>query len=215
MKQKIISIIKTVAKTIVYPPDAMINQFLLANGMMAKMFSSEKARLFSTLFQHYFLQIEKAKREKRKAEIEINFAEMGAVVEYLKTNLQASFILVTMVYLIFGFFFSTAISALMLALHIPFEIVLAINAPLSIIAILYYVGLTLYLIKTEVMTVDINQKYLKQQIFIETAYIYRKSVEIDKEVADMTIQHITNSLMLHQEDKKTDENLKNLIGVKK
>ena len=215
MKDKILNILKTVGKSIVYPPNAMISYFLLISMISIKMIATEKAKLFSILFQHYFLQIQKAKKEKRKAEVEINFAEIGAVIEYLKSTLKLTFTIVILLYLVLGFFITTAISGILIFLHVPFEYVIAIQVPVSIIAIIYYLGLSIYLIAKEITTTEVNQDFLKQQIFYETAYIYQKSCEIDKEVADMTMYHLSTSLMLDNEKTKTDKELKQIIGVEK
>ena len=214
MKNKATNILKTAAKAVIYPPKPLINYLIMISMIFLKALSIEKAKLFSKLFQHYFLQILKAKKEKRKAEIEINFAELGAVIEYLQTALKTAFIAIAIIYLVVGFFATSAISAILLLLHVPFQYVIAIQAPLSVIAIIYYAGLTVYILIKQVFTININQDFLKQQIFYETAYIYKKSCEIDKEVADMTVYQLTNSLLLHEKEKREAE-LKQIIGVEK
>ena len=212
--QKTKNILKDMFKAIVYPPKSLINFFLLTSTMSIKMFSTERAKLFSKLFEHYFLQINKAKIEKRKVEIEIDFEELGSVMEYLKTSLQTTFGIIILIYLIFGFIASSLISGLLVALGIPFDIVLSMGAIWSVIAITYYIGLAIYLGKKYVLNILIDQKFLKQAIYNETAYIYSKSCDIDEEVANITMQHLSSSLLLTSQN-QNDENLKKIIGVEK
>jgi hypothetical protein len=156
------------------------------------------------------VQIEKAKNEKRESEIKINFEEVGATLTYLSTNISIAIVCTLVLYTIFIYIVS--IAAPMFVDFSSIEELISILLGTLVVMYLYYLIMMIIVVKKYVLTKYPNQYFLKKQIENELAYIYQKAKKIDEEVADLTVYHLSNSLLLQEKETKKDETkLKNIL----
>lgn len=174
-----------------YPTKKVTDLFFMVSLAIVKSTSFEKARLGSVMFHEYFNDILTAKKQEKSLNLKPNLGEIGAVVEMAKLSYSLAILLVGTMYLMFIFMIPATLVGIFQSMGISLKIILII-IPLLM---LWYIGvifkLAIVLFKKQ-FPQHIMKLYLKE----EFAYVYSKASEIDEESANLTIDHLKESIMI-------------------
>ncbi|MDY0292570.1 MAG: hypothetical protein RBR02_09585 [Desulfuromonadaceae bacterium] len=209
MKDKILSILKTVLLAVVYPTIPLKSAFMGLAIRILKLVSSERDTTASKSFEFYFNKILSAKNKQQSLELEIKIEELGKILGF--ANTASSFATV----LIYGMYF-TLMFAIPGLVYFFFSRVVSINFILSLGGLLstYYTLLLIFLALKNWGDLP-NQDNLRLYILKDFSYIYAKSMEIDPQVADIAMETIAKSVLL--KNKQTfvlaQKNLNKTLGL--
>lgn len=215
LKDKILSILKTVLLAALYPTLSLRSAFMGFAIRILKLISSERDTTATKSFEHYFNRILAAKSKQQSLELEIKIEELGKILGFANTASTFATIL------IYGMYF-TLILLIPVLLYFFLKTVANINNMQTIGFLLsvgsalstYYSFLLVFLALKNWGDMP-NQDNLKLYILKDFSYIYAKSMEIDSEVADMTMQTIIKSVLL--KNKQTfvvaQRNLNEALGL--
>lgn len=179
---------------LVYPTQKVLDTVFSLALNAVKYVSYDRAKIGSALFDIYFSEILQAKKLQKQVSLKPNLGEIGAVIETAKLTYAVALIVLGFMYLYFVFAIPTFLYATLQSV-VSVKIIVALAGAMTI----YYTGLLLFL-AAKLFKRQVPQVVIKSYLKEEFAYVYAKAAEIDQEVADITIDYLKDSLLIHSDD---------------